>query len=90
MFTTWRPVRSAYTQFGAANDKPVIGDYDGDTKADLAVFRPSNGTWYMQRSLLGFTAAQFGDSQDKPVAADYDGDAKTDMQFIARQTAAGI
>ncbi|MEO7674420.1 MAG: FG-GAP-like repeat-containing protein, partial [Pyrinomonadaceae bacterium] len=30
-------------QFGTVEDKPQIGDFDGDGKADLALFHPSNG-----------------------------------------------
>ncbi|HLM60464.1 MAG TPA: VCBS repeat-containing protein, partial [Pyrinomonadaceae bacterium] len=54
-------------------------DYDGDGKADIAVFRPSAGTWYLLRSNLGFTAAAFGTGTDQPAPADYDGDGKTDI-----------
>jgi hypothetical protein len=54
-------------------------DYDGDGKADISVFRPSNGTWYIQGSTSGFTGVQFGISTDVPVPADYDGDGKTDV-----------
>ena len=54
-------------------------DADGDGRADVAVFRPSNGTWYLNNSQTGFTAAAFGISSDKLVPADYDGDGKTDI-----------
>ncbi|MBA2605659.1 MAG: S8 family serine peptidase [Acidobacteria bacterium] len=54
-------------------------DFDGDGKADISVFRPSNGTWYLNRSQAGFSAVQFGANSDSIVPADYDGDGKTDI-----------
>ncbi len=54
-------------------------DFDGDGRSDLSVFRPSNGTWYEERSMQSFYAAQFGLSTDKLAPADYDGDGKTDV-----------
>ena len=66
-------------QWGTPTDKAVVGDYDGDGKADAAVFRLSEGTWYVLRSTQGFLRYQFGASGDIPSAADYDGDGKTDI-----------
>ena len=54
-------------------------DFDGDGKADVSVFRPSNGTWYLQQSTAGFTGYPFGTSSDVITPADYDGDGKTDI-----------
>ena len=54
-------------------------DFDGDGKADVSVFRPENGAWYLQQSTAGFTGIGFGFSTDLLVPADYDGDGKTDV-----------
>ena len=54
-------------------------DFDGDNKSDISVFRPDNGSWYVQQSTAGFTGVAFGLSTDKLVPADYDGDGKTDV-----------
>ena len=57
---------------------PVF-DYDDDDLSDVSVFRPNNGTWYLNRSQAGFAGYQFGDSNDRIAPADYDGDGKTDI-----------
>ena len=54
-------------------------DFDGDGKADISVFRPSDRTWYLNQSTNGFSATQFGLSTDKITPADFDGDGKTDI-----------
>jgi hypothetical protein len=55
-------------------------DFDGDLKADISVFRPSNGFWYrFNSSNNSFFAVQFGQAGDKPAPADYDGGGKTDI-----------
>jgi hypothetical protein len=57
------------------------GDFDGDHKADLGVWRSSNSTWYIIPSSAPttFTVTQWGITGDIPVPGGYDGDGKTDM-----------
>jgi uncharacterized delta-60 repeat protein len=55
-------------------------DFDGDGRADLSVFRPSDGLWYLLNSQTGASSAvQFANATDKLVPADYDDDGKTDL-----------
>ncbi|MFN8003786.1 MAG: VCBS repeat-containing protein [Acidobacteriota bacterium] len=63
---------------------PVPGDYDGDGKVDIAVWRGATGQWYVQRSSddATFTIAWGGNYApyfDVPVPGDYDGDGKFDI-----------
>jgi hypothetical protein len=53
----------------------VKGDYSGDGKKDIAVFRESNSTWY----IYGVGPFVYGTTGDIPVPADYNGDGKTDI-----------
>jgi uncharacterized delta-60 repeat protein len=57
---------------------PPQFDFDGDGRADIGIFRPSDGNWYVARSTSGFTVTHWGQNGDRVVAADYDGDGKTD------------
>ena len=56
------------------------GDFDGDGKADITVFRPSTGTWFIKYSgVAPPVGIQWGNALDVVVPGDYDGDGKTDV-----------
>jgi CSLREA domain-containing protein len=67
------------------DDDLNTGDFDGDGKNDLAVFRPAadntpNSKWYILNSADGTVVEKpFGTETDIPVAADYDGDGRKEI-----------
>jgi len=70
--------------FGLDNDVTAPGDYDGDGRFDLGTYR--NGTFFYQRSTLGFGSTQWGQAGDLVAPGDYDGDGKTDFVVIRQGT----
>jgi hypothetical protein len=59
-------------KWGIAGDVPVPGDYDGDGLADLCVYRPSTGWWYILRSSDGgVIKSKWGIPGDEPVSVQY-------------------
>jgi len=69
---------------GSEGDIPLVGDIDGDRKADLIVWRPRTGQWFWLTSSSGYNyAAQgqkaWGSLGDVPMLGDMDGDGRADL-----------
>jgi hypothetical protein len=75
-----------FFSYGLQTDKFAVADYDGDGADDMAVFRPSNGFWYIRRSSGGDSYIQFGANGDVPAPGDYDGDGKYDIAVFRHGT----
>lgn len=61
-------------------------DFDEDGKADISVFRPSDRTWYINRSTQGIAYRQFGLSDDKITPGNFDFDQRTDFAVFRKGT----
>jgi len=91
----WHNLRSASgyaaTPFGLfTGDVPISGDFDGDGRTDITVWRNSTGDfYYLESSTSSFKAIHFGATGDNPkIVQDFDFDGKDD--FAVTRKAGGF
>jgi len=60
----------------------LAADFDGDSRDDVAIFRPSSGLW----AVRGITRIYFGESSDEPRPGDYSGDGIADIAVFRPST----
>ncbi|MEO0228289.1 MAG: hypothetical protein ABIL70_09605, partial [candidate division WOR-3 bacterium] len=60
---------------GHPSDKPVPGDYDGDSRTDIAIYRGGTGAWYVYPSSgeSPYGVGWGGDASDIPIIMNLSG-----------------
>ncbi|MDR3198627.1 MAG: hypothetical protein LBU34_12240 [Planctomycetaceae bacterium] len=76
--------------FGPEGGRPLVGDFNGDGMAELAVF--NDGKWYIDINGNGVWDeedlwCELGTSTDQPIIGDWDGDGKADIGIFGQQWA---
>lgn len=66
---------------------PLVFDFNGDKKADLGTFNPTNAAWKVDINGQVYDAFQFGSPGDLPVPGFYSNKTCTDFAVFDRQSA---
>ena len=64
----------------------TVFDYDGDDRADLSVFRPSNGAWYLQSRRQGLPVCRLAFLPTRSLRRTLMAMARPMWRFIGRRT----
>jgi hypothetical protein len=75
-------------EWGLGNDALMSGDYDGDGRTDLAVYRASESVWYV-KTATNTIIRQWGISTDEPLNGDYDGNGISDFAIYRIENSHG-
>ncbi|MBK8147689.1 MAG: VCBS repeat-containing protein [Acidobacteria bacterium] len=67
---------------GQIRSRTRPSNFLGAETEDIAVFRPSNGIWYVKEG-TGYSEQILGGAGDVPVSGDFDGDGKTDYAVFS-------
>jgi hypothetical protein len=79
-----------YSAVRMSINRSPAGDFNGDSRSDISVFRPADGTWHILHSGTNtYQTMAFGVSGDRPVASDYDGDGRVDVAVFDLRRASG-
>ncbi len=68
-------------------DVPVVGDWDGDGKADLGTFSRRVYGWFNRLAGGKVTKVRIGSGTDQPLVGDWDGDGTVDVGVRKARTA---
>ena len=78
---------------GISEDRPVTGDWNGDGKTEIGVFRPSIGWWFVDVNGNGTWNGcsidgcyNFGIAEDLPVTGDWNGDGFAEIGVFRSST----
>lgn len=78
---------------GGGVDIPVPADYDGDRRAELAVYQPTRALWATRNIVTGAESSitwGIAGTDDLPIVGDFDGDGISDRTIYRRSTAQWI
>jgi hypothetical protein len=70
--------------------RAVRADFDADGMTDLSIFRPSTGSWWVNRTTDGIGVRGWGINGDIPFAADFSGDKEADLGIFRPEANAAL